>query len=372
MLLKNGQLYFEGKLQPMSLRFEGDTITEIAPALAGQGEDCSDCLVIPGFVDIHSHGCKGLDFCTANDEEMDTMCRFYADNGVVGVAATGMTLAPQTLTDIFAKIGRKAAKGTDGAAIIGINMEGPFISEVKKGAHDAQYIIPPTAALLRELNQASGGRILLVDVSPTAEGALEFIRAVKDEVVVSLAHTPADYDTAMTAIEAGASNITHLYNAMQPFAHRAPGLIGAAFDSNVTAELICDGIHSHPCAIRTAFKMLGERAVLISDSMSAAGMPDGDYLLGGLAVTVEKRKAFLADGTIAGSTITVYDGFRNAVRFGVGLEQAIHAATTAPAKAARLSSRYGTLAVGRKADVLVLDKETLALRKVIIGGKQHV
>lgn len=370
MILKNAQVYFDNKLQHLDIEVSGDTITRVG-ALPDSGEDCTGCLIIPGFVDIHSHGCKGLDFCTADDAGMDEMCNFYADNGVTAVAATGMTLSQPVLTQIFDRIRRKSEAGTSGARIVGINMEGPFLSEEKKGAHDPKYIVRPDAEELRALNKASGGRILLVDFSPSTPGALDFIRALKDEVVLSLAHTPADYDTAMAAIEAGASNVTHLFNAMQPFNHRAPGLIGAAFDSDVTAELICDGIHIHPAVIRTAFKVLGERAVLISDSMSAAGMPDGKYTLGGLDVTVENRKAFLSDGTIAGSTITVYEGFKNAVKFGVPLELAIHAATAAPAKAIRRQESLGHIAEGRQADLVIMDRESLSIRKVLIGGKVH-
>lgn len=371
MLLKNGEVFFEGRLQPLDVELDGDSIARVEAGIAGDGEDCTGCIVIPGLVDMHTHGCKGLDFCTANEAEMDEMCAFYANNGVTAVVATGMTLSQQELMEIFARIGDKAEKGTRGAHIAGINMEGPFLSEEKKGAHDPQYIVEPETAMLRELNRVSGGRVLIVDLSPSFKGALEFIKAIKDDVVASLAHTPADYDTSMAAIAAGATNVTHLFNAMQPFNHRAPGLIGAAFDSDVTAELICDGIHIHPAVIRTAFKVLGERAVLVSDSMSAAGMPDGKYMLGGLEVTVENRKAFLKSGTIAGSTITVYEGLCNAVKFGVPLELAINAATAAPARAIRRQDSLGKIAQGRKADLVVLDKETLAIRRVIIGGKAH-
>lgn len=371
MLLKGAQVFYNDKLELMDIEVSGDSITRLGANLEGDGEDFSGCLILPGLVDIHTHGCKGFDFCTATDAEIDEMCRFYADHGVTSVAATGMTLGDDTLTEIFTRVGNKAAKGTAGAHILGINMEGPYLSEEKKGAHDPKFIAFPDPAQLRHLNAASGGRILMVDLSPTAKGAMEFIRELRDEVVLSLAHTPADYDTAMAAIEAGAGNVTHLFNAMMPFAHRAPGLIGASFDSDITAELICDGIHIHPAVIRTAFKVLGDRAVLISDSMSAAGMPDGSYLLGGLTVTVENRKAFLEDGTIAGSTITVYEGMCNAVKFGVPLELAIHAATAAPAKAVRRENCVGRIEQGRRADLLILDKTTLAIRRVLVGGKLH-
>lgn len=368
MLLKGAEVFYRNKLERMDIEVTGETITGMKAAAPGSGGDFSGCMILPGLVDIHSHGCKGFDFCTATEAEMDEMCGFYADHGITSVVATGMTLGEESLIEIFTRIGDKATKGTAGAGILGINMEGPYLSEEKKGAHDPKFIAFPEIDQLRRLNTASGGRILMVDLSPVAKGALDFIRALHEEIVLSLAHTPADYDLSMEAIAAGASNVTHLFNAMMPFAHRAPGLIGAAFDSDVTAEIICDGIHIHPAVIRTAFKVLGQRAVLISDSMSAAGMPDGHYLLGGLDVTVEKRKAFLADGTIAGSTITVYEGMCNAIRFGVPVELAIHAATAAPAGAVRRSAAVGAIETGRRADLLILDKETLTIRKVIVGG----
>ena len=369
MLLKNGKVFYHGKLEKMDIRIEDNKIVEIKACIGGDGLDMSNKLIIPGLVDMHSHGCKGYDFSTATHEEMDLMCSHYGKNGVVAVAATGMTLDVEELKHIFAGIGDKMKKGSVGAKIVGINMEGPFLASEKKGAHDPQFIAAPDVDTFRAINQASGNNVLLVDFSPTYDGALEFIATLKDEVVLSLAHTAASYDQSMAAIKAGASNVTHLFNAMAPYLHREPGLIGAAFDSNVSAEIICDGIHIHPAVIRTAFAVLGERAVLISDSMSAAGMPEGNYKLGGLDVTVENRKAFLADGTIAGSTINVYEALCNAVSFGIPLEKAIYAATTAPAKAIRRGHLYGSLEVGRNADILILEEKTLDIYKVIIDGK---
>ena len=371
MLLKNGKVFYNGTLTKMDIRLEGKKIVEIAPTIHGDGEDMTGKLILPGLVDIHSHGCKGCDFSTATHEEMDLMCAHYANNGIVAVVATGMTLDVNELKTIFAGIGEKMTIGTTGAKIAGINMEGPFLAAEKKGAHDSHYIAAPDVLTFREINKASGNNVLLVDFSPTYDGALDFIRTLKDEVVLSLAHTAANYDQSMAAIAAGATNVTHLFNAMSPYAHREPGLVGAAFDSHVTAELICDGIHIHPAVIRTAFTVLGERALLISDSMSAAGMPEGKYKLGGLDVTVENRKAFLADGTIAGSTINIYEALCNAVSFGIPIEKAIYAATAAPAKAIRKSHLYGTLAVDRTGDILILEEDNLAIHQVIIDGHVH-
>lgn len=369
MRLLNAEVFVDGEFKALTIEIEGNSISSIGNTTSTDGIDCTGCIIIPGMIDMHSHGCKGYDFSTASEEEMDVMCDHYAKNGITAVAATGMTLGLDTLKECYTRIRNKIEEGTTGAKIVGINMEGPYLSAGKKGAHDAQYLAKPTLEHFEQIREASGDHIVIVDLSPTEDGAMDFIKEVSKTTAVSIAHTGATYDVAMQAIAAGATNITHLFNAMAPFAHREPGVIGAAFDSGVTAELICDGIHLHPAVIRTAFKVLGKRAVLVSDSMCAAGMPDGDYVLGGLAVTVNNRKATLtADGTIAGSTITAYEGMRNAVKFGVPLELAVNAVTEAPARALRIDDCFGKIAEGRKADLVILDKSTLEIRSVIIEG----
>ncbi|MEA5010380.1 MAG: N-acetylglucosamine-6-phosphate deacetylase [Angelakisella sp.] len=370
MILKNAVIFYQDKLQKLDIEVLDGKIAQIGEDLKGKEEvDLTGLTVTPGLVDIHTHACAGYDFCTATPEEMDKMCRFYASHGVTAVAPAGMTLSEETLTGVFALIGEKMRAGTPGATILGVNMEGPYLSPQKKGAHDAQYIVPPDANQLRRLQKASGNAVAMVDISPCFEGAMDFIREVSGEVVVSLAHTEADYDTACKAIEAGASNVTHLFNAMNPLHHRDPGLIGAAFDKDVTAELICDGIHIHPAVIRTAFCVLGKRAVLVSDSMSAAGMADGEYTLGGLEVIVRDGKATLRDGTIAGSTITLDKAVQNAISFGIAPKDAIYAATTAPARAVRQQDTLGTIQVGRKADLAVFDN-LWNIHSVYVGGQK--
>ncbi len=368
MLLKNAVVYFRGALQKLDLELEGERILRVAPRIPGRGDDLTGLVISPGLVDIHTHGCAGFDFMTAGPEEMALMQRFYADHGVTALLAAGMTLPLEDLSAAFARIAAQMKRPCAGAAIVGINMEGPYLSSAKKGAHDSRHLLPPTEEGFRQIQQACGGAVRMVDLCPCLPGALDFIRAVKDSTVVSLAHTPACYSTAMAAMEAGASHVTHLFNAMAPFLHREPGLVGAAFDSTVTAELICDGIHLHPSAIRAAFSSLGDRAVLVSDSICAAGMPDGHYTLGGLEVTVEQGRAVLTHGdSLAGSVITLDAAVRSAIRFGISPQLALHAATAAPAAAIRMEDRLGAILPGRRADLAVFTPDW-TIHSVYLAG----
>ena len=245
-------------------------------------------------------------------------------------------------------------------------MEGPFLDPAKKGAHVEKWIAAPDVAFVRELNQDVDGLVRLVTLAPNMDGAEEFIKEMHEEVCISLGHTAADYDCASRAMKLGAHHVTHLYNAMQPFGHRAPGLIGAAMDDpECMAEMICDGYHIHPSAIRAAFRMFGpERVILISDSMRAAGMENGTYELGGQEVTVKDRKAVLKDGTLAGSATNLYGCMCKAVEFGIPLEQAIMAATANPARSIGIFDRVGSIRIGKQADLL-LASENLELKRVI-------
>ena len=255
-----------------------------------------------------------------------------------------------------------------GAKCAGVHLEGPFLSYAKRGAQAAENLHKPDAALFHRLNEASGGQVKLVTVACEEEGALPFIQEVARTCAVSLGHTTADYGTAMAGFQAGASHATHLYNGMPSLLHRAPGVIGAAFDSGASVELICDGLHIHPAVIRATYQLFGDKLNLISDSLRCAGMPDGDYTLGGQPITVKDHRATLLDGTLAGSSISLLDAVRNVVRFGLPLAAAVYAASTAPAQAARLEA--GVIALGRPADLVVLDG-ALGLQAVFVDGQRQ-
>ena len=321
-------------------------------------------LVLPGLVDIHSHGAAGEDFSDGNPEGLKKILQYEKRCGITSYCPTSMTFPKERLRQIFASI--KGAQTEDGATVVGINMEGPFLDPAKKGAHVEKWIAAPDVAFVRELNQDADGLVRLVTLAPNMDGAEEFIKEMHEEVCISLGHTAADYDCASRAMKLGAHHVTHLYNAMQPFGHRAPGLIGAAMDDpECMVEMICDGYHIHPSAIRAAFRMFGpERVILISDSMRAAGMENGTYELGGQEVTVKDRKAVLKDGTLAGSATNLYGCMCKAVEFGIPLEQAIMAATANPARSIGIFDRVGSIRIGKQADLL-LASENLELKRVI-------
>ncbi len=326
--------------------------------------DAEGLLVLPGLVDIHSHGAAGEDFSDGNPEGLKKILQYEKRCGITSYCPTSMTFPKERLRQIFASI--KGAQTEEGAKVVGINMEGPFLDPVKKGAHVEEWIAAPDAAFVRELNQDVDGLVRLVTLAPNMEGAEEFIKEMHEEVCISLGHTAADYDCASRAMKLGAHHVTHLYNAMQPFGHRAPGLIGAAMDDpECMVELICDGYHIHPSAIRAAFRLFGpERVILISDSMRATGMENGTYELGGQEVTVKDRKAVLKDGTLAGSATNLYGCMCKAVEFGIPLEQAIMAATANPARSIGIFDRVGSIRIGKQADLLLVS-ENLELKRVI-------
>lgn len=367
MIIRNGAVFQEdGTFRLEDLYVEGHTIVSCEEAVTDKTEiDARGLLVIPGLVDIHSHGAFGHDFSDADTEGLKTILKYEKSCGITSYCPTSMTLPAEQLKEIFATAA-EAAGTEDGAVIRGINMEGPFLYTKKKGAHVEGYIRRPDAEFFRELNAASGNMVKLVTLAPDTEGAMEFIDEVHDEVCISLGHTGADYETSHEAMKRGAHHVTHLYNAMMPLGHRDPGLIGAASDDpKCMVELISDGLHIHPSVVRATFRMFGsERVVLVSDSMMATGMANGQYELGGQAVTVKDRKATLANGTIAGSATNLYDCMCKAVSFGVPIGEAILAATRNPAKSIGIYDKVGSLTPGKEADILLVTPE-LELKKVL-------
>lgn len=299
--------------------------------------------IIPRLVDIHSHGCAGFDFSYATVEEIEKMAEYYYSNGIGTVLATTMTESRETMLKAAENVGRYMEEHRLKESVIaGLYMEGPFFGKEKKGAHDEKYLIPVDLELLNEYCRAGKEQVKIVAFDPCVDGAGELIERYKDRFVLTIAHTPCDYTKAMELMKNGINHVTHLYNAMDGLDKRKPGIPGAVLDTeNCYAEIICDGIHIHPSVIRTMFKCHGDHMVLISDSMSATGLSDGRYTLGGQEVTVKSGKATLSDGTIAGSVNNLYEMFKKAVSFGVPLEQAVAATTINPAKSARLETQCG-------------------------------
>ena len=345
---------------------------KIAPE-GGEEISLPGCYLIPGLTDLHFHGCVGEDFSDASAAGLQAMADYELSRGITQICPAGMTLGEDTLTRICENAAAHSAKNTGGAELAGLHLEGPFLSMAKKGAQNGAFIHDPDAGMLRRLQKAANGLVKLVTLAPEQPGAEEFIRAARQEgVTVSLGHTTADYDTASAAYKAGARQAPHLFNAMPPFTHRAPGVVGAAFDSpEVKVELICDGVHIHPSVVRAVFKLFGaDRVILISDSLRATGMPDGRYPFGGQEIEVHGNRATMAGdpNTLAGSVSDLMACLKTAVSFGIPLADAVTAAAVNPAKVLGIYDRLGSLDVGKQANVAVLD-ERLDLKAVLFHGE---
>ena len=366
MKISNAKVFIDGAFVDGGIDFNAK-ITAVGEAVTG-GADANGCYLIPGLIDIHTHAAVGEDASDGEPAGMPKMARYYAVRGVTSWCPTTMTLKEPELTKAMHVI-RDFVRPADGAKVAGVNLEGPFVSYEKRGAQNADNIHAPDAALFHRLNEASGGIVRLITVAPEEAGAMEAIRAISRVCTVSLGHTTADYDTAMAAYDAGASHATHLFNAMPALGHRAPGVIAAASDAGATVELISDGLHIHPAVVRLTHRLFGDKLVLISDSLRCAGMPDGDYTLGGQPITMKDGKATLkGSDTLAGSSIHLLDGLRRAVAFGVPLEAAVTAATRTPAQVIGRDD-IGVLENGKCADFILLN-QNLEIRAVFIDGTQ--
>ena len=327
--------------------------------------DAENFYVIPGLTDIHFHGANGHDFCEGTEEAFKAICDYELSVGVTTICPATMTLPEKNLL----KIMKEAKKFHEiNKNFVGIYLEGPFISPLKIGAQNPDYISKPDIKILKNLQEVSGGLIKFVAIAPEVEGAEKYIDEVKNFVTVSLAHTACDYKKANEAFKLGAKQVTHLFNAMNGINHREPGLIISALENkNVNVEIICDGVHIHPAIVRNTIKIFGEdRVIFISDSMEATGMSDGEYELGGQKVIKRGNKATLEDGkTIAGSVTNLFDCMKNAVKnMNVPLETAVKCSTINPIKALRLEKFFGSIETGKFAKIVLLDKD-LNIRRII-------
>ncbi|MGN1203724.1 MAG: N-acetylglucosamine-6-phosphate deacetylase [Lachnospiraceae bacterium] len=375
MIIRNASVYTEEGFEVKDIYIVG---TEFKGKPQGEEQiiDAEGCYAIPGLTDIHFHGCMGADISDGSVEAFDQIADYEARNGITTIVPATMTLPEKTLYQICEAAStfrrqQEAGEKENKAVLCGIYMEGPFVSKEKMGAQNPAYIKRADQKLFDRMQEKSGEMIRFVAIAPETDGAIEFIRENQKRTVLSVAHTEADYSSAAKAFAAGAGHVTHLYNAMTPFTHRNPGVIGAAVDAEAEAELICDGVHVHPSAVRIAIKLFGEdHIIFISDSMRAAGLADGSYTLGGQKVEVKGQYARLESGNLAGSVTNLMDCMRWAVKeAGIPLETAVKCAAVNSAKSAGIYEKYGSITPGKTANLVLLKKEDLSLKNVILKGK---
>lgn len=371
MRYENGWIFADGRFVRGGFSVENGRFAHVLEDVPGPAEDLDGALVIPGLVDIHVHGCAGADFSDGDYAGLVRMARYLARRGVTSFAPASMTLPYDALDKAFHAAARLRREGlADGARLMGIQMEGPFLSREKRGSQNPACLRLPDWDRFLRLYDAAEGLLRIVDVAPELPGAVEFTRRASEKCRVSVAHTAAGYDQAAAVFDAGATHLTHLFNAMSGIHHRHPGPIGAASErENITAELICDGIHVHPSAVRMAFRLFPGRICLISDALRCCGMADGSYSLGGQEILLSGGVARLTGGAIAGSAADLYQCMRRAVSFGIPREQAVWAATALPARVIGRESETGAIADGRAADFVICGGE-LEPEAVYLGGKR--
>ncbi len=363
MNLINGNIFLNNKFEKTDLSIENGKINSIGKIYKNINcIDCTDKYIIPGFVDIHTHGCVGYDFSSANENEIKIMQQYYLSNGITSIMPTTVALSDENIVKATDKIKNIMHESVFGATIKGINLEGPYLSEKKCGAHDSTLLKEPDIDFINSL----GNEIKVVHVAPEYNKAFDFIKNFKGKT--SIAHTACNYKTAIEAIKLGADHITHIFNAMNGLHHREPGVIGAFFDSQAVAEMICDGIHINDAILRMMFNCYNERIAIISDSMAATGLTDGEFKLGNLNVYVKSGIATLEDGTLAGSAMNLMQMVKHLIHIGVKPESAIRSATIIPAKSVNIDDTCGIIDIGRNADIVILDKD-FNTDKIIFNGE---
>ena len=375
MFFKNARIFgadFQFHTGAFEVKPDGTFGAVFPDAVPADAVDLQGATVIPGLCDVHNHGNSGADFSDGDYDGLVRIAKYLASVGVTSFAPASMTLPYETLKKAFAT-GRKLADEQPAgcARIMGIQMEGPYFSEKKKGAQNGAYLKNPDFEGFKELYEGCGGLVRIADIAPELPGAEEFVEQAKALCTVSVAHTDSDYDHAKRAFDAGATHLTHLYNGMPGIHHRNPGVIPAAAENpNVRAEIICDGMHIHPASVRLAFSVFGgQRMILISDALRCCGMPDGEYELGGQQVFLRGGIAKLADGTIAGSATNLFECMRRAISFGICEEDAVRAATFNPACALGVQDKIGSIESGKLADFLVCSPD-YAQVSVYLGGQK--
>lgn len=372
MILKNALVCsdtFE-KIQA-SVCIDGKRISgiEAGSSTDNDGIDLRGCTILPGFIDIHIHGAAGADVCDATTDAICKISDYLASRGVTTFCATTMTTSCLELESVIKNVVNCMNSNLSGAGIHGIHLEGPFLSAGKCGVQNEKYILSPDINYFKRLVDCFPGIISIVDVAPEGTNGISFIEEASKLCTVSLSHSDANYETAKEAFSHGLTHVSHLFNAMRPISHRDPGAVPAVFeDKRVTAELICDGIHLHPAILRMAFSLLGrERTIIVSDSMRATGMPDGEYLLGDRKILVYDKRTSYANGRLAGSTTSMADEVKNLLEMGIPWDHVIRSATINPARRLGISEETGSITRGKYADITVVDKDMNIVMTIVHG-----
>lgn len=362
--LINGLVYLDRQFAPMTLRLSGGKLHLLppdAPLGPGQVKDAADRRIVPGFLDIHTHGAVGVDVNGASAEDLETISRFMAGNGTTAWLASILTDTQAQTEWCIRQMREHQARPSAGAELLGIHLEGPFLAKEYKGAMPEHLLQANNLPLVRRYQELAGGRIRYITLSPELPGAVEMIPALREMgITVAIGHSGATYEQSMAAVRSGASAATHMGNAMRLLHQHEPAIFGAALESDLYCEVICDGRHLHPGTVRILLKTKGaDRLVAITDSIMAAGLPDGSYHLGVNQVVVEDGDAKLAsDGTRAGSTLTQDAALRNLLSFtGRPLEEILPLLTENPARLIGVFDRKGSIAEGKDADLVLLDSE---------------
>ncbi|MCL2033685.1 MAG: N-acetylglucosamine-6-phosphate deacetylase [Oscillospiraceae bacterium] len=373
MIIGSRRVWISGGFVPAGIEMLEGKIRRVLSYDAAVDEDFGDSRIFPGFIDVHAHGCFGFDTNDANLEGLQKWARSLPAEGVTAFLPTTVTQDMKTLHAALKNIDEAASKEYSGAEILGAHLEGPFISKKYKGAHVEQFIVKPDIALFQELQKSSGGRIRLVTLAPEEDDDFALTRfCAETGVMVSIGHSGATFEQAALSASNGAVSMTHVYNAMSPYNHREPGLVGAALYCNhLFGEIICDCIHVHPAAIANLFRAKGpDHVIAITDSLSAKGCAAGSFKIGQDTIEIyPDGSAHLPNGTLAGSTLRMNESFRNLiVRAAVPMESAVNACTINPARLLKLDSRKGRISSGYDADIVVLKDDYSVLATYCRGN----